>query len=81
MVRIRKLLESHYKRSKEICKTAGDHEAEPKCNRYYRDGKSSRGRRRRCSFSDQYADRNEDRYQQTEHLHWQIKPVECPVLL
>ena len=50
---------------KKIDKTAGDHEAEPKCNRYYRDGESSRSWRRRCSFSYQYPDRNEDRYQQT----------------
>ena len=46
-------------------KTAGDHEAEPQCYRYYRDGESSRSWRRRCSFSYQYPDRNEDRYQQT----------------
>ena len=30
-----KALEAHYKGGEKICKTAGDHEAEPQCNRYY----------------------------------------------
>ena len=41
-------------------KTAGDHEAQPECNRYHRDSKGSRGRRCRCTFPDQYLNRHED---------------------
>lgn len=42
---------------------AGHHETESECDQYRRDGKSGRSRRGRCYFSDQYSDRNEDRYQ------------------
>ena len=50
----------HYQRSKKICKTAYYHEAQSKCDRHYRNGKSSRGRWCRYSFSDQHNYRNED---------------------
>ena len=55
-----KALEGNHKRSEKICKTAGHHEAESECNRYYRDGEGSRGRWSRCCIPDQYADRYED---------------------
>ena len=45
-----KAVEAITKRSEKICKTAGYHEVKSECNRYYRDGKSSRSRRCRYSF-------------------------------
>ena len=44
----------------EICEAAGDHEAEPQCNGYHRDGAGGRERRRGCSFPDQHSDGDED---------------------
>ncbi len=36
-----KHVEESQKLSQKDCKTAGDHEANPECNRYYRDGKGA----------------------------------------
>ena len=58
-----KALEAITKEVKKIRKTAGDHEAEPKCDRYYGNGPGCGSRGSGCAFSDKYADRNEDRYQ------------------
>ena len=44
---------------------AVDHETEPECYRYYRDGKSRRGRWRGCPVPDQHTDGHENRCQQT----------------
>ena len=73
-----KAVEADHQSSEETCKTAGDHEAEPECDGYHRDGKGRGGRWRRCAFSDQYADRNEDRYQPSDLCIWQIRPEACP---
>ncbi len=52
-----------YRTDQKDREAAGDHETDPECNRHYRDRQRSRSRRSRCSFSDQYSDRHEDRYQ------------------
>ena len=55
-----KSVEDITKEMKTCGKTAGYHEAQPKCDRYHGNGKGSRSRRCRCTFSDQYTDRYED---------------------
>ena len=57
-----KAVEAITKAVKAKAKQPVDHEIEPECHRYHRDGKSGRSGRRGCPFPDQYADRNEDRY-------------------
>ena len=55
-----KSVEDITKEIKRVAKTAGYHEAQPKCDRYHGNSKGSRSRRCRCTFSDQYTDRYED---------------------
>ena len=55
-----KVCRGYHKRDQTCGKTAGYHEAQPKCDRYHGNSKGSRSRRCRCTFSDQYTDRYED---------------------
>ena len=58
-----KAVEAITREVKKYAKPAGDHEAEPERNGYYRHGEGSRGRRRGCAVPHQHPDRHEDRHQ------------------